>query len=69
MHSFKTSEGYIPVVIGVSICAADDSTGLPDAKSYLRAGYDALTRSYDTGVITLTNYSSDQANRHLALWA
>lgn len=69
MHSFKTSEGYIPVVVGVSICAADETTGLPDAKSYLRAGYDALTRSYDTGVITVTNYSSDQADRHLALWA
>jgi len=69
MHSFKTSEGYLPVVVGVSICTADESTGFPDAKSYLRATYDALMRSYDTGVTTLTTYTADQANRHLALWA
>ncbi len=27
MHSFKTSQGYIPVVVGVSISAADETTG------------------------------------------
>lgn len=69
MHSFKTSEGYIPVVVGVSICAADETTGLPEPTSYLRAAYDALTRSYDTGVITVTSYTRDQADKHLALWA
>ena len=69
MHSFKTSQGYIPVVVGVSICAADETTGLPDATSYLRAAYDALTRSYETGIITVSKYNLEQANQHLALWA
>ena len=70
MHSFKTSEGYIPIVVGVSICVADASTRLPeDALSYLRAAYDGLTRSYDTGVITVATYKQEQADRHLALWA
>src|SRR5690606_22247899 len=35
MHSFKTSEGYIPVVVGVSICAADAKTGFPTAKEFM----------------------------------
>ncbi len=69
MHSLKTSEGYIPIVVGVSICVADESTGLPDAKSYLRAAYDALMRSFDTGVITLTHYKSEHSDKHLALWS
>ena len=69
MHSFKTSEGYIPIVVGVSLCALDNTYELPDALTYLRAAYDGLVRSYDTGVITVSTYSQDQADRHLALWA
>jgi PleD family two-component response regulator len=69
MHSFKTSEGFIPVVVGVSICAADDSTGLPDAKTFMRAAYDALTRSFETGIITVSTYNPDQAAPHAAMWA
>ena len=53
MHSFKTSEGYIPVVVGVSISAADTSTGFPHPKHFMRHAYDGLTRSFDTGLITV----------------
>ena len=53
MHSFKTSEGYIPVVVGVSISAADASTGFPHPKHFMRHAYDGLTRSFDTGLITV----------------
>jgi sigma-B regulation protein RsbU (phosphoserine phosphatase) len=56
MHSFKTSEGFIPVVVGVSLVAADKQTGLPDARTYMRTAYDALTRSFDTGVITVLRF-------------
>ncbi len=51
MHSLQTNDGFIPVVVGVSICAADASTGFPTAKDFLRLGYDSLARSFDTGTI------------------
>jgi len=69
MHSFKTSQGYIPVEVGVSICGADESTGLPDPINYMRAAYAALTDSYHTGLITVAKYSKNQAAAHFALWA
>jgi phosphoserine phosphatase RsbU/P len=62
MHSFKTSEGYIPVVVGVSISAADASTGLPQAKQFLQHAYQGLTRSYETGLVTVQTYRADAAD-------
>jgi len=56
MHSFKTSEGFIPVVVGVSLVAADARTTVPDARTFMRTAYDALTRSFDTGIITVVRY-------------
>ena len=69
MHSFRTSEGFIPVVVGVSISAADESTGLPEPKTYMRAAYDTLMQSFETGLITVAQYSPEQAEAHLARWA
>jgi len=60
MHSFKTSEGFIPVVVGVSLCAADNKTGLPEPKVFMKSAYDALGRSFATGVITVVRYESPQ---------
>ena len=56
MHSFKTSEGFIPVVVGVSLVAADTRTTIPDPRTFMRTAYDALTRSFDTGIITVVRY-------------
>ena len=56
MHSFRTTEGYIPVVVGVSISAADQSTGFPNAKEFMRFANDGLNRSFDTGMITVRPY-------------
>lgn len=56
MHSFKTSEGYIPVVVGVSIAAADSTTGYPTSKDFMNFAYDGLTQSFDTGVVTARTY-------------
>ena len=56
MHSFKTNEGYIPVVVGVSITAADASTGFPTAKDFMSYGFDGLSTSFDTGIITVRTY-------------
>ncbi len=53
MHSFKTTEGYIPVVVGVSISAADSGTGFPHPKNFMRHAYEGLNRSFDTGIITV----------------
>lgn len=53
MHSFETSEGYIPVVVGVSVSAADAQTGFPQPKNFIRHAYEGLTRSFDTGLITV----------------
>ena len=69
MHSFKTGGGYIPVVVGVGVCIADNTTGLPGAKNYLRAAYNVLMRSYETGIVTVSEYSPEQAEPHLSLWA
>jgi len=60
MHSFKTSEGYIPVVVGVSISAADVDTELPKPKTFLKVGYDALSQSFETGIITVTKYNAEE---------
>lgn len=57
MHSFKTSEGFIPVVVGVSICAANTMTGFPDAKGFMKFAYDGLVNSFDTGTICVQHYS------------
>lgn len=53
MHSFRTSQGYIPVVVGVSITAADASTGHPRAKELLEFAYQGLSKSFETGIITV----------------
>jgi diguanylate cyclase (GGDEF)-like protein len=63
MHSFKTQNGYIPVVVGVSIAAADDSTGFPNAKDLLSFACDGLASSFQTGIITVKPFDS-QANLH-----
>jgi hypothetical protein len=67
MHSFKTSEGYIPVVVGVSISAADASTGLPAAKVFMQHAYQGLTRSYDTGLITVQTFDAADLTNGTAL--
>ena len=59
MHSFKTSEGYIPVVVGVSISAADVRTGFPHPKHFMRHAYQGLTRSFDTGLITVQPFDPE----------
>ena len=56
MHSFRTSQGYIPVVVGVSITAADASTGHPRAKEFLEFAYRGLAKSFETGIITVTPF-------------
>jgi hypothetical protein len=56
MHSFKTTEGFIPVVVGVSISAADADTGFPHPKQFMRHAYDGLARSFDTGLITVQQF-------------
>ncbi|MEM9622940.1 MAG: response regulator [Pseudomonadota bacterium] len=64
MHSFKTSEGYIPIVVGVSISAADSTTGHPSAKDFMSYAYYGLSRSFETGSIVVQPYDP---NKHLAL--
>lgn len=63
MHSFKTSEGYIPVVVGVSISAADSGTGFPHPKHFMRHAYQGLTHSFDTGLITVERFEPSSAAR------
>ena len=58
MHSFKTSEGFVPVVVGVSICAIDASTGFPAPQVWYEAGLAALERSFDTGLITAEKFKA-----------
>ena len=60
MHSFRTSQGYIPVVVGVSITAADDSTGFPNAKNLLSFAKIGLQQSFDTGIISAQSFDSAQ---------
>jgi len=59
MHSFRTTEGYIPVVVGVSITAADVTTTHPSAKEFMDYAHHGLTKSFDTGIITVSPYDAD----------
>lgn len=59
MHSFKTGEGYIPVVVGVTISAADAGTGHPNAEQFLEFSRQGLNRSFETGIITVRAYSTE----------
>jgi len=56
MHSFRTNEGYIPVVVGVSISAADASTGHPQAKDFLQFASHGLAKSFSTGIVTVRSF-------------
>lgn len=67
MHAFKTSEGHIPVVVGVSISAADASTGLPSPKQFMDHAFTGLTRSFDTGLITVQTYAASNGSQSSAV--
>ena len=45
-----------PVVVGVSISAADASTGHPHAKDFMNFAFEGLSKSFDTGIITVRPY-------------
>lgn len=66
MHSFKTSEGYIPVVVGVNICAADQRTGFPRPKEFMQIGNDGLKKSFDTGIINVELYGQHSIGTSVA---
>jgi len=71
MHSFRTSSGYIPVVVGVSIAAADASTGYPRAQEFLEFARLGLAKSYTSGTIEVrpfdpTLYQAAFYERHNA---
>ena len=59
MHSFKTSEGYIPVVVGVTICAADAGTGFPSPRVFYSFAKQGLQESYSTGVISVRAFDPE----------
>lgn len=67
MHSFKTSEGYIPVVVGVSICAADASSGFPDARAFMQFADGGLNHSFDTGLISVQTYAAPEPRQSSAI--
>lgn len=67
MHSFQTSEGYIPVVVGVAISAADDTTGFPSAQRFMDHAHLTLARSFDTGLVTVQIYDANQQSPTHAL--
>ncbi|MEZ5596189.1 MAG: response regulator [Pseudomonadales bacterium] len=56
MRSFKTSKGFIPIVIGMSICSADVGSGFPGAKPFMEATYKGMTQSFDTGTVTVRTF-------------
>lgn len=63
MQSFKTTDGYIPVVVGVSISAADAGTGFPHPKHFMRHAREGLTRSFDTGLISVQKFDAATADQ------
>ena len=56
MHSFSTTEGDIPVVVGVSVYAADEHTGFPTAKHFLELAYKGLTESFSSSTIVANTF-------------
>jgi phosphoserine phosphatase RsbU/P len=65
MHAFKTGDGHVPVVVGVGLCAADTMTGLPDPVAFMRGGREALSKSFETGLITVERFEASP--QHSAL--
>jgi diguanylate cyclase (GGDEF)-like protein len=51
LNSFKTSEAYIPVSVGISITAADAQTGFPHPRQLMRQAVHALGESFESGQI------------------
>ena len=60
MHSFKTDAGFIPVVVGVSITAASEATGFPNAKDFYECGKIGLDRSFESGAIHVASFDPAQ---------
>ena len=56
MQSFRTAQGYIPVVVGVSITATDQRTGHPSAGELLDFGRVELSASFESGMIRARPY-------------
>lgn len=52
MRSFKTSKGFIPIVVGMSICTVDASTGFPAAKMLLQSAFKGMSASFDSGTVS-----------------
>ncbi|MBM4203427.1 MAG: response regulator [Gammaproteobacteria bacterium] len=52
MRSFKTSRGFIPIVIGMSICSADASTGFPGPKLLMELASKGIVPLFDSGTIS-----------------
>ena len=52
MRSFKTSKGFIPIVIGMSICMVDANTGFPPAQALLDTASRGIPQSFDSGTVT-----------------
>lgn len=51
LKSFKTSDAYIPVSVGVSITACDARTGFPHPRQLMRQAMQALGDSFESGHI------------------
>ncbi len=62
LKSFKTSEGYIPVSVGVSITAADAGTGFPHPRQLMRQAMHALDESFKSGQITVQRAATLEAS-------
>jgi sigma-B regulation protein RsbU (phosphoserine phosphatase) len=54
LRSFKTSEGYIAVDVGLSITACHGDFGIPEPEPYLDLATEKLAEAYETGLITTT---------------
>ena len=48
----STYLSFFPVVVGMSICSADASTGFPGAKLLMELAFKGMAHSFESGTIT-----------------
>jgi len=63
MQTFTTQAGEIPIVVGVSVTAADATTGYPNAETFLNFAQQGLRQSLRKGSIHVSTFDPTE---HLA---
>ncbi|MCP5160146.1 MAG: response regulator [Hahellaceae bacterium] len=60
LKAFKTTAGFVSIQAGTSICAVDDSHGMPKAEDIEKLALKRLQYAYETGTISITRWKGNE---------